>query len=252
MLKKYIGLLVVIGIAVLFVFGLGLYNYSTQKVGSVIRKNCDSECQLLDSINHLGDTTWNKAQFEKLQFKIGYMFNDDAQKKESYTTILETKYANSMDISFKEWLSLRKGLSYSDIDSLLLEMKDYDEENTIKDDLKIIQYIKEFQLFENEFNSKLQNNLFSDSLAGLLNSKLRFKYNSLSTHGFTDLQAIKIDLNNNLRAWKDLDLSYQAIISDYDYMYGSGQFITCQNFMSFRKYYSEIKRFVKDHNHYCD
>ncbi len=251
MLKKYLVLLFVIGIAVLFVLGLGLYNYSGQKVGGVIRENCDSECQLLDSINHLGDTSWNKAQYEKLQFKIGYMFNGDAQKNDSYTSILETKYANSMDISFKEWLSMRKGLSYSDIDSLLVEMKKYNTESTIKEDLKIIQNIKEFQSFENEFNSKLQNNLFTDSLVGLLISKLRFKYNPLSTHGFTDLQVIKIALNDNLNTWKNLDYAYKQIIENWDYKYGSDQFIDCQFFMNFRKYYLEIKNFVKEHNHFC-
>lgn len=252
MLKKYLVLLFVIGIAALFVFGLELYYYSGQKVGDVTRENCDSECQLLDSINHLGDISWNKDQYEKFKFKIGYMFNDDNQKNDSYTSILETKYANSIDISFQKWLSMRKGLSYSDIDSLLVEMKKYKTESTIKEDLKIIEYIKEFQNFENEFNSKLQNNLFTDSLAGLLISKLRFKYNPLSTHGFTDLEAIKIDLNSNLRDWKDLHLSYEAITLDIDYLFGSGEYIACQSFTRFRKYYAEIKRFVSDNNHYCD
>ena len=252
MLKKYLGLIIIIAAAVLFVLALGVFNANDYQSPIKTGPGGNREAILMDSINDLGQNEWDRARYENLKYKVNTSFSDEPDKAYDYEALLVSNYVKSMNTSFNIWLGKKKGLSYASIDSLLLAMENFkDKDDEIDKHLKTIKNIKKFVGFESALNNTIAKNMYTQNLVTGLNDKIERYYSDLKTYYFVDLQIMKKTYRDSTIKWKDNHKAFKQYTEDRSFRYNAGAPINCGQFRVYKPYYDSIKKFAAEYDLNC-
>lgn len=252
MLKKYLGLIVIIVAAVLFVLALGVFNTNDYQPPIKPPENAKKVRETVDAINDLGQNEWDKSRYENLKYKVNTSFSDEPDEAYDYEALLVISYVKSMNTSFNIWLDKKKGLSYASIDSLLLAMENFkDKDDEIDKHLKTIKNIKKFVGFESALNNTIAKNMYTQNLVTSLNDKIERYYSDLKTYYFVDLQSMKKTYRESLMKWKDNHKAFKQYTEDRSFRYNAGAPINCGQFRKYKPYYDSIKKFAAEYDLNC-
>jgi hypothetical protein len=237
-MKKHKNILIILSLGVVFIIALIISEQSSESNRTQTVLPLGS-MQLQQRIDSLGKVEWNESNYLVLKSDIGA---SEMAKEITATELdylvksLEQQAANSMVISFDNWIRSNCGESSGGIKNLISKMNKQKSLSVSPDLIDRLNFYSNVQIFlglgrrVNQFLASKYN----PSIESNLINQIYSSSNSKGVKNCYSLQAKKNEWLNQLKEMSKIDVAYNVIIN------GTGK-INCDPFLPYKYYKEDIE-----------